>query len=82
MVALQILGKLPHFKTFEPKTLTSQKIRNLTMRTHQSRIFASELILEAFKRGKLGVGRDLVIALLKREKFYLRTRIKKFRLLF
>lgn len=72
-IALEIVGALPKYTTFESRTLDHSRIRRLTHRTHQSRVFARELMREAIKRGKLHVWCSIGISLLKREFFY-RTR--------
>lgn len=80
MVALDIQGKLSRYTTFGVAGLDSKNIRRLIrsligglkMRTHQSRIFARELIWEAAKRLKMGVCLDLIFSLLRREVFHRR----------
>src|SRR5690606_31766343 len=60
MLALKIHGKLPHYTTFEPQALDSEKVRGLKMRTHQARLFARELMKEAAKRGQWQICMDLL----------------------
>ena len=67
MIALDLLEMLPNYKTFKPAALTSEKIRALPLRTHQSRVFARELLSESFRRRRWDRCRDLGQALLKRE---------------
>jgi len=75
-VALDIVGALANYKTFENGVLDHSKVRNLTHRTHQSRVFARELMREAIQRGKLRIWSSLGISLLRREMFR-RTRFSK-----
>jgi hypothetical protein len=72
-IALDIVGALSKYKTFEKPTLDYSQIRQLRHRTHQSRVFARELMREAIHRGKLLVWGSLGLSLLRREMFY-RTR--------
>lgn len=69
-IALDIVGALAHYKTFESGSLNHSQIRNLRHRTHQSRVFARELMREAIKRGKLRVWSSLGYSLLRREMFH------------
>jgi hypothetical protein len=69
-IALDIIGALAKYKTFESDSLNHSQIRNLRHRTHQSRVFARELMREAIKRGKLRVWSSLGYSLLKREMFH------------
>jgi hypothetical protein len=70
MIALDLLEALPRFRTFERGTLTRAKIRSLTLRTHQARLFARELLVEAIRRRRWRIAADLAAALLRREWFY------------
>jgi len=72
-IALDIVGALSKYKTFDKRTLDHSQIRQLRHRTHQSRVFARELMREAIQRGKLLVWGSLGFSLLRREVFY-RTR--------
>jgi hypothetical protein len=69
-IALDIVGALAKYKTFESGSLDHSQIRNLRHRTHQSRVFARELMREAIKRGKLRVWGSLGYSLLRREMFH------------
>jgi len=68
-IALDIVGALAKFKTFENAVLDHSQIRGLRHRTHQSRVFARELMWEAIHRGKLRVWGSLGFSLLRREMF-------------
>jgi hypothetical protein len=70
MVALEIIDALPKYKTFGQERLTGRKVRQLQQRTHQSRLFAGELIREAAARRKIKLCLNLGYSLLKRELFY------------
>lgn len=70
MIALKILKSLHLYTTFGENPLTRAKIRNLKMRTYQSRLFALELMKEAAARRQFLVFWDLGYALLKRTIFY------------
>ncbi len=72
-IALGIIEMLPNYTTFDSAALNHSHIRRLRHRTHQSRIFARELMKEAFSRGKLSICASLAYSLLRRELFY-RTR--------
>lgn len=72
-IALDIVDALPKYRTFENRILDHAQIRGLRHRTHQSRVFARELMREAIKHGKLRHWCSIGISLLKREYFY-RTR--------
>ncbi len=67
MIALAILEKLPHYSTFNDQKLSRSKIRNLTQRTHQARLFAREMMCEALRRGKYRIFLDLGYSLIKRQ---------------
>ena len=69
-IALEIVGALRQYSTFEKGSLDHSKIRGLRHRTHQSRVFARELMREAIKRGKLHVWGSLGFSLLRREVFH------------
>jgi hypothetical protein len=69
-IALDIVGALSQYRTFESSSLNHSQIRNLRHRTHQSRVFARELMREAIKRGKLRVWSSLGYSLLRREMFH------------
>lgn len=69
-IALDIVGALAQYRTFERGSLDHSQIRNLRHRTHQSRVFARELMREAIKRGKLRVWSSLGYSLLRREMFH------------
>jgi hypothetical protein len=69
-IALDIVGSLAQYRTFERGSLDHSQIRNLRHRTHQSRVFARELMREAIKRGKLRVWSSLGYSLLRREMFH------------
>jgi hypothetical protein len=69
-IALEIVGALAKYKTFERGSLDHSQIRSLRHRTLQSRVFARELMREAIKRGKLRVWSSLGYSLLRREMFY------------
>jgi len=69
-VALDIVGALAKYTTFESGTLDHSRIRNLRHRTHQSRMFARELMREAIRRGKWRVWSSLGFSLLRREMFH------------
>jgi hypothetical protein len=69
-IALDIVGALAKYKTFRRGSLDHSQIRNLRHRTHQSRVFARELMREAIKRGKLRVWSSLGYSLLRREMFH------------
>ena len=69
-VALEIVGALSKYKTFERGTLDHARIRGLRHRTHQSRVFARELMREAIRSGKLRVWGSLGLSLLRRELFH------------
>jgi len=69
-VALDIVGALAKYKTFENAALDYSQIRSLRHRTHQSRVFARELMREAIKRGKLRIWTSLGYSLLRREMFH------------
>jgi hypothetical protein len=77
MIALALQNKLFHYTTFEGDALNAGKIRNLKMRTHQARIFAQELIIEAAKRFKLGICLNLGFALLRRAVFHKKVKWRK-----
>lgn len=64
-IALGLLKALPRYSTF-PSPLTGRKIRSLAMRTHQSRLFARELIDESLKRRSFLYAGNLTYALLRR----------------
>ena len=76
MVALDILGKLGRYRTFEAEKSLGAKIRSLPQRTHQARLFARELMVEAMRRAKFRTCADLGYSLLKRELFY-RSNLKR-----
>jgi len=69
-IALEIVGALANYRTFEKGTLDHSQIRRLRHRTHQSRVFARELMSEAIKRGKVHVWGSLGFSLLRREIFH------------
>jgi hypothetical protein len=69
-IALDIVGALSKYKTFEKGKLNHAQIRQLRHRTHQSRVFARELMYEAIRRGKLHVWGSLGFSLLRREMFH------------
>jgi hypothetical protein len=73
-IALDIVGALSRYKTFENNALNHAQIRNLHHRTHQSRVFARELMREAIQRGKWRIWSSLGFSLLRRELFYRRRR--------
>jgi hypothetical protein len=76
-IALDIVGALAQYKTFESSSLDHSQIRNLRHRTHQSRVFARELMREAIKRGRLRVWSSLGYSLLRREMFHrIHSRLK------
>jgi hypothetical protein len=68
-IALEILGVLPKYRTFKNGTLDHSQIRCLRNRTHQSRVFARELMREAIHHGKVRVWSSLGFSLLRREIF-------------
>jgi hypothetical protein len=76
MIALEILRDLGRIGTFPVGALTPQKIRSLTLRTHQARVFARELFWEAVVRGRFSICRDLLFALSRREVFYFSFRLR------
>jgi hypothetical protein len=78
-IALDIVGELAKYKTFENAALDHSQIRGLRHRTHQSRVFARELMREAIKRGKLRVWSSLGYSLLRREMFHRINSQKKLR---
>ncbi len=78
MVALDILEALPYYRTFTQEGLSRSKVRNLTMRNYQSRLFAWELMGEAILRGKFRIVVDLGYSLLRRELFYWLRCVKMF----
>lgn len=65
-IALELLGKLKSYTVFPVGALTRRKIRHLSQRTHQARIFALELMREAIRRKRLGLFFDLGYSLFKR----------------
>jgi len=69
-IALDIVGGLSKYTTFEQRKLDHAQIRQLRHRTHQSRVFARELMREAFRRGKLRVWSSLGYSLIRREVFH------------
>lgn len=71
MSALDILDSLSFYTTFGTKKMCRTKIRNLTHRTYQGRLFAKELMSEAFKRKKYRYLLDLGYSLLRRKVFKL-----------
>ena len=75
-VALDIVGALAKYTTFESGTLDHSRIRNLRHRTHQSRMFARVLMREAIRRGKWRVWSSLGFSLLRREMFH-RTHVRR-----
>ena len=78
-IALDIVGALARYRTFENGSLDHSQIRNLRHRTHQSRVFARELMREAIKRGRLRVWSSLGYSLLRRELFHRINLQKKLR---
>ncbi len=74
MIALELVGALPAYRTFPAGTLTRARVREIPLRTHQARLFSRELVRESLRRRKLVLCVDLGIALLKREWNY---RVKK-----
>jgi len=78
-IALDIVGALARYRTFENRSLDHSQIRNLRHRTHQSRVFARELMREAIKRGRLRVWGSLGYSLLRREMFHRINLQKKLR---
>ncbi|MEK6578030.1 MAG: hypothetical protein AABZ55_02275 [Bdellovibrionota bacterium] len=73
MIALDLLGKLGAYSTFITP-LSRRKVRSLILRTHQSRLFARELIAAAARKKVYHHAFDLSISLLRREFFYRGTR--------
>jgi hypothetical protein len=69
-IALEIVGGLSKYTTFEKRSLDHAQIRRLRHRTHQSRLFARELMREAIRRGKLRVWSSLGYSLIRREVFH------------
>jgi hypothetical protein len=67
MIALRLVGALELYRTFPINALTRRKVRGLSMRTHQARVFARELMVQALLRVDFTVFFDLLFALLKRE---------------
>lgn len=70
MIALSIIDALPSYATFTPGALTGRKIRALSMRTYQARLFARELMLHALKHLKFQAFLNLLGALIHREWFF------------
>lgn len=80
-VALEILDSLAPYSTFDAarwSRLSRQKVRSLSQRTYQSRLFAKELMREALVRRKFRIWLDLGYSLLRREIFfYMKWRTKR-----
>ena len=68
-VALDIVGALKNYTTFDSPVLNHSRVRNLAHRTYQSRAFARELMREAIQRGKFRAWSSVGISLLRREIF-------------
>lgn len=67
MASLEILGVLDRYKTFPSQGFLLKKLRSLPYRTHQSRVFAKELVKEALLRQKFGVASSIAYSLFRRE---------------
>lgn len=76
MAALDILGVLKRYRTFNFEDWNAGKIRSLPQRTYQARLFARELMGEAIRRGKVWTWLNLGYSLLRREVVF-RSRKRK-----
>ncbi len=65
-IALELLGARSCYATFDAAKFTRARVRKLFLRTHQSRVFARELVRESAARGRATVMLDVGWALLKR----------------
>jgi hypothetical protein len=76
MTALEILGALHHYSTFDRSDWGAKKIRGLSQRTSQARLFARELMSEALRRGRFWIWLNLGYSLLRREIFFRSLKFK------
>ena len=76
ITALEVLGQLHHISTFA-RPFSTELFSTLSLRTHQSRLFATELIAEAGIHNRSDIARALTKALKRHRSVYLWKRIKK-----
>ena len=76
-IALELLGVRERFTTFDPALFNRALIRNLSMRTHQARIFGFELLAESVRRRRWDVAGDLTWAFVRRSVRRWTQRVRK-----